>query len=265
MSDNQSSSEKVKPAEAVLPKPPSQMSEACSRFFSAHKEVVDFIGYISSLAMGMDKVGRILNDSEARPEDDTEIVVEPGGRADDLRKYRQLILQMMLTRGVDNFLSFISELLALVFRTRPETLRTGEHVRVDFVLEHASMEDLIDRLVERRVEQLSFAGMRSLQADLKKTLGFELLQSEEDVERAVRLVESRNLIVHSRGVVNRRYESRVAAEGDSQLGRSLKLWAEQVFMDLGFLAGTVASIDERACSKWKLDRPEVGGSPPRLS
>lgn len=84
---------------------------------------------------------------------------EGAGAARALQTYRQLILQMMLCRAVDSFLTYISELLALTYRTKPEMLKSGETVRLDVILQYQAMEDLVSALVERRVSQLSFQGV----------------------------------------------------------------------------------------------------------
>jgi hypothetical protein len=89
--------------------------------------------------------------------------IEKEGALHALREHhRGMFLEMMLSRATENFLTYVTELLTLVFRTRPETLRTSETVRLDAILKHVNMEDLIHELAERRVNQLSYQGMRDL-------------------------------------------------------------------------------------------------------
>src|SRR5260221_6988835 len=125
------------------------------------------------------------------------------GRQARIKRFGRFVIEMMLVRGADNFLTYVSELLALVFTSRPETLKSGETVRLDEILQHSTMDDLVKRLAERRVERLSYQGMRDLQKDLSEKLSFELFPSPESLVRAVRVIEIRNLLVHNRGIVNR--------------------------------------------------------------
>jgi hypothetical protein len=146
---------------------------------------------------------------------------------------------MVAARGVDNFLTFLSELLALLFRERPETLRSSEQqVKVAFVLQHNSMEELTEALGERRVEQLAYAGMRELADRLDDQLGFQLFETEDELRRAIEFIEARNLIVHNRGIVNRTYISRVPWKR-AELGERVTLG--DVVENLLWLRESVAS------------------------
>jgi hypothetical protein len=77
----------------------------------------------------------------------------------------------------------------------------GQRLRpIDTILEHAAMDDLLASLVERRVNDLSFKGIRALADYLSDRLAFDLFDSQDDLQRAVRIVEIRNLIAHNRGL-----------------------------------------------------------------
>ena len=162
-----------------------------------------------------------------------------------------VVFQMLVTRSVDSFLTYIADLLALLFRTRPEMLRSAEQVRTEFILRFDSMDDLVEALAERRVERLSYAGMDDLTTNLSESVGFDLFPDAADLARAARIVEDRNLIVHNRAVVNRRYLSKVA-EATTALGDRLELDFEPVFADLSFLTERATDIDARAAAKWSI-------------
>jgi hypothetical protein len=176
----------------------------------------------------------------------------------ELRRHAQLLLQMSYSRAVDNYLAYLSELLWLLYSERPETLRArvedtggGEKVALDVVLEHSTMDDLVGTLVEQRVTDLSFKGVRSLADYLGSRLKFDLYSDEERFHRAMAIVELRNLIVHNRAVVNRLYLSRVP-DSPFALGDAVKLDVDDFFADIAFLAESVVDIDTRAVEKWGL-------------
>jgi len=171
-----------------------------------------------------------------------------------LLQYGRFVMEMLLVRATDNLLTYIAELLALVFTTRPETLRSNETVRLEEILQHSTMEDLVQYLAERRVERLSYQGMKDLQKDLADRLGFEMFLSDESLSRAIRIIEVRNLIVHNRGIVNRLFQTRT---GDSTvaIGNLVKINLQNTMLeDLTFLAESVGQMDERAAVKFGLHR-----------
>lgn len=159
--------------------------------------------------------------------------------------------EMILCRGVDNFLTYISQLLALIFISKPETLRSSDKVRVDYVLQHPNMEELIKDLVERRVNDLSYQGMHKLNKHLAEEIGLQLIPDGPKLNKIVRLIECRNIIVHNRGIVNKLFLSRVL-NSKEKLGDSLDLDSPNFFMDQMFLAEQVENIDSLAAKKFSL-------------
>jgi len=160
---------------------------------------------------------------------------------------------LMLGRAVDNYLSYLSDLLALLFTERPETLRSREKVDLEFVLQWETMAELQDALAERRVENLAYKGMDDLAEYVSRTLNFELFQSPQLRAEVRHTVERRNLIVHKRGVIDRRYVQRVG-EADGKPGQPLDLGGSQTLDAISGLCIAVADIDDRASEKWSLSR-----------
>jgi hypothetical protein len=235
---------------------PKAMSESCVRFLEHLFGTQHFVYFVTELVTRSDAGRKRAIEALLfmAPEDERERLKKSRAQGNvhqkELVRYRQVILEILITRTVDNYLVFISELLATVFRTRPEMLRSNERVPLEFVLRYDNMDDLVDALAERRVERLAYSGMRQRTEDLGRTIGFELFESESDQRRVVKLVEDRNLLVHNRGVVTRTYLSRVGEH--RALGSRLDLDANTVFEDVEFLAQTAVLTDERAATKWQL-------------
>src|SRR5262249_46896772 len=63
-----------------------------------------------------------------------------GFTADEIEKLpherlQRLLKELVLTKLADNYLNFLIDMLALVLRTKPEILRSGDQERVDFILQ----------------------------------------------------------------------------------------------------------------------------------
>ncbi len=239
------------------PRVPGAMTQPGWSFQHEHERLFAFVVYITQLATSMDEKAKVAARAlyeEEEPEKYRETLenIEKHGATRALRKlHRTLLLEMMVRRVADNFLTYVTELLVVVFRARPETLRSSETVRLDAILKHATMEELVHGLAERKVSQLSYQGMRDLSAYLADRLGFELFTKPENLERAVRIIESRNLIVHNRGLVNDLFLSRVPS-ASAKIGEPLDLDTDQIFDDLEFIALSVYEVDDRAVQKFSL-------------
>jgi hypothetical protein len=252
------------PEEDHVPRPPERATRPCARFFRDLYALIDFMGFISRLALGADEATKIASEALRDTADDEstrerhQAAFDQGGRAvKKLRAHKELLLQLLSARATDNFLGYVSELMSLIFRTRPETLRSSEQVRLDVILQYSAMDELIDHLAEERVNALSYQGMRRLADHLRDRLGFQLFVDDTHLDRAVLVVEIRNLVVHKRAVIDRAFLSRVPAYLGT-VGDTIALDVDGVFSDFKFLATRVRDIDVRAQEKFNLDA-EVAG------
>lgn len=115
-----------------------------------------------------------------------------------------------VTDSVDNFLSYLADVAALIMKHRPETLRTQAEVPVADVLAHPSMEEFIEWLAEREVSRLTMRGLPDVAEYFLKRFGLPVGKTEEQIQllRSATLV--RNLNTHRRGIVDRRFMDAIA-------------------------------------------------------
>ena len=144
--------------------------------------------------------------------------------------------------------------MALIFKTRPETLKSGESIKLDEVLQYGNMDSLIGHIAEKRVNQLSYQGMKSLSNYFFEKLGFNLFESEDDLQRAICLIEIRNIITHNRAVINRIFLSRIP-NYPGQIDQQIDMSPDEVLDNMKFLMGLVAYVDSRISKKFNLPRP----------
>jgi hypothetical protein len=233
------------------------LTEAAFRFYKDYLEVTDFLGFVAQLATDFDDSRDRLIRRHVHAASDPaerlrfEEMLENAGRSavGRLATYEDLFLEMLFSRGVDNFLTYVADVLALILGTRPEMLRSKEEVRLEEVLAHDTMEDLVAFLVDRRVERLAFRGLRELGDDVSQKYALALFADEAELARAADAVEIRNLIVHNRAVINRRFLSRVS-NLMGQLGQRVHLTVDMTFGELDFLGTAVGRIDGEAREKF---------------
>jgi hypothetical protein len=225
----------------------------------ASAKIVLFLEWIIDSAIDLDDAVRATAKEDRRSgrmdsSHMTRELVVGAGATRTLSAFYGLMTEMALCRAVDNYIIYLTELLSLVFRAHPESLRSGEEVRLDLVLRHATRASLIKSLIERKVNQLSYQGMRDLAQYLSKRLNFELFQEQDALERAILLVEMRNAIVHNRGIVNETFVRRVAPSLVPH-GKQLRFSVNDLRNHVEFLAQSVADIEHRARDKFGISLP----------
>ncbi|MDQ3816189.1 MAG: hypothetical protein M3362_00695 [Acidobacteriota bacterium] len=175
-----------------------------------------------------------------------------------LQMYLPLLAELTLCRAVDGFLTFLAATLSLIFRTKPETLRSSELERLDFILQFPTMEELVTALAERRVDKLSYGGMREITKYFEERLGLQLFDAPAELDAAVRFIEVRNIIVHNRGVVSSIFKKRLP-DASEQVGDRVSLTPEEIAAQMTYLAKLADRIDARAVDKFGL--PTVCATP----
>jgi hypothetical protein len=144
------------------------------------------------------------------------------GYTQSLARFNRLRGEVVVSRGYDNYLSYVTEIMALLYQRKPELLKPTDNVQVEWVMEHESMEDLMASLAERRVALLARKGLGPLSDHLSKAMGLDLFESDASREAAILAAERRHLIVHHRAIINRRWMRRFGSEHGG-LGERLEL------------------------------------------
>ena len=219
-------------------------------FFSTLSDILQSTDQLAN-AVAEVRLGQ-LDPGDSRRIAFEEALKRPDRRQEWFKAQQDLVVELLVLRVVDGFLTYLAQTLATVFRARPEMLRSEEQVRVDEVLRFDTMEELISYLAEQRVTSLTYKSLGELSDYLRRRLGFEMFASDEDRSRASALVELRNLVVHNGRVVNARYVARVPGF-QGTIGTKVPVDAETL-EEAAFLTEVALRIDEQAAAKWGLAR-----------
>ncbi len=232
-------------------KPVPHLTEAAIRFAGEHSRLLDFHVFFSEA-----KLRKFIDKQQGETEELKALLLE-------IQQHDALLTEVVICRVVDNFLSFVSDLLALIYKVRPEMLRSSEQERIDFVLRFESMDELRSALAEKRVERLAYLGLRDLAEHLKSQMGFDLFPVTDQLDRAAMLVEYRNLFVHNRGVVSSMSVRRFTILKE-HLGKRIEIPPKDVRELRQFLENAALDIDIRASTKFSLPVASLPEPPEHL-
>jgi hypothetical protein len=159
-----------------------------------------------------------------------------------------------MVRYVDNYLVYIADMIALLLRSRPESLRSSEMVTLADVLAHESREDLIQWLVEDRVNRLTFKGFGEISQFVENRFGLPLVEDEKLRRELVHSIAKRNLLVHRRGIADQRFMEALRIEGVDVSGYTLGSFAggQGNVTVLRSVLASVRDIEARFVSKFGL-------------
>lgn len=227
---------------------------ASGRYF--HNEltaVLNLFDLVSKSVSGMDKVIKHLKPtaegSEEGAQEDDELQFGPYSQR--LRDYSQHFLQMIICRLVDNFASYLADVIREVIKVKPELLRSNEQVKVEYVLQFDSMSELVTDLVDRKVTALSYGGFTEMEKWCNEKLKVPIVTDDAERDALIELIETRNVFVHNRGRVGEKYlrtvKQTTLIKGDERL-IDLDYFVHAVTI----LGGAALPLDERVAAKYAL-------------
>ena len=232
-------------------KVPSRGSDALLDFLSSYRQINSFIAYLLHLVGSVEFTGvtahNALVDTEHDPVKKQQLIDAWAGRrspVNKLKTHRQFLLEVILVRHVENYLNFLSALLKEIFEAKPETLRSSEKIDLETVLRHASIDDLVRTVAERKVESLSYSSFSDLAEYFQERFHINLLTKEHEA-LVVDAIETRNISVHNRCHIDRRYVIRTKGDA-SQIGKIRGLNIDTVETIAICLASSAVAVDKTA-------------------
>lgn len=109
---------------------------------------------------------------------------------------------------VDAYLCYISGILQNIMKKRPDVLRSSESLTFKEVLEQGTQAELLEYLIDKKINKLSYGGLNSLEEYVRSVFSIALFPNFEVEEGIKILIEARNINVHNRGFVNRTFLER---------------------------------------------------------
>jgi len=148
-----------------------------------------------------------------------------------------VLAEMLLGKGVDNFLTYLAQLLAAIYEARPE-LAGGDAAPPA-------------EAARQQVLRQTAAGFAALCAQWQAALGLDLFPDEKWRQRAVLIVESRRLLAEHRGIVHAEFLAQTAAAGD--LGQRQEIDLVTAARWIRFLMAAALKIDQQAQQQFGLE------------
>jgi len=217
---------------------------ALARYLNDLRSVLGFEAYLWRVVVKADYSD---GDPPKLPEPD-----DPPARQDAvaLMDTHKLVLgEMVFCRSVNSFLTYLADLMTLIYEKYPKKLPSDKQTTYRFCIEHHMAGDLISALAEKTVTELTHQNLDDLAKHFEKNLDLVLFTKAAQSANAGLCVDIRNIVTHNRGFINRFFIQR-NPQYASLLGARVVLdKTEEMLSDLGYCA---RQLDLRAISKFGL-------------
>jgi hypothetical protein len=165
--------------------------------------------------------------------------------------HRGVLNEMLFCRAINSYLTYLADLMTLIYEKYPRKLPTNKQMTYGFGIEHHLAGDLISALAEETVFEKTHQGFEELAKYFKKNLDLILFTKEEDRVNAALCVDIRNIVTHNRGIINRFFIQRNPTFADA-IGKRFQLTDDDLRNKLGDLGYCARQLDIRASKKFGL-------------
>jgi hypothetical protein len=117
-------------------------------------------------------------------------------------QHRQLVNEIMPSRAVESFDLYVVSIMRDLFLAKPEMMKSEGAIDVSAVIESGSYDEIVSRIAERKVHELSYKSLAELRKFITSRTGVDLFRTQEIFDLALAISETRNLIAHNDCVVN---------------------------------------------------------------
>jgi len=230
---------------------PTTGTASCKDFFLSWAKVNSLMVYIIKMAGVLQKIldakCSIFLLNKERPDSEQ----NKFGPLEEFTNQRQNISEILLCRQIDNFQTYISSILFESYLCKPDLLKSNEKIDVNIVLGQKSLNDIVMSIAERKVESLMYSSFMSIRKYIEDKFNTTIVDCE-DLDNVITAIETRNIIIHNKCIVNNRYITKThSAQG---------LLGKKVILDIGnierlsmMLAYSVKIFDNKIKQKLNLE------------
>jgi hypothetical protein len=162
------------------------------------------------------------------------------------------MLEMLVCKNVDAVDYYEAQMLRKSFKQRPELMRASEYsVQMSTVLQSSNIDEIILKVVERKVQELSYKGLAEIINYLNATFKLKFDSKSPDYQEALEVFYARNIFVHNGGIVNEIYLQNTR-RADLKVGDRYPLTTSYFLNGTGSLAAFIYNLDKQYLSHFKL-------------
>jgi hypothetical protein len=174
-----------------------------------------------------------------------------------IREYSRLLSRDLIVSMVNNFHCYLSEVLQDVMDKKHEVLRSSERITTEEALQFNRIQDLRAFIADKKINELSYGGLRQIQDFISERLGVEMFASDEQRSLLAIFVELRNVHTHNRGTLNQLFLNRIGAghrRFSFKLGDAYHVDLDEFVLLSRNAIDVALNLDDKLAIKFKLKR-----------
>lgn len=167
----------------------------------------------------------------------------------------KILARILFSSFVDNFETYLSDLLYEIFLAKPATLKSGSTVTVKEVLDCSDLQDFVNYLAKQKISKLQKGSVKGFISDNPQISNLNVIDNlkQNEIEK---ILQIRHLYSHRNGIVDEKFLQYFTGEFTLNLEHQMSI--DEICDKLCYLAEIAHQIDSAAIAKYKLAQMNDG-------
>jgi Putative DNA-binding domain len=161
----------------------------------------------------------------------------------------KILTRILFSSFVDNFETYLSDLLYEIFLANPATLKSQQQVTIEEVLNCSDLQEFVKYWSKQKLSKLQKGSVKGFIKDNRQISDLGVLDESEQNE-IEKILQIRHLYSHRNGTVDEKFLQYFT--GKFNLNSEHKMSISEICDTLCYLAKIVDQIDSAATAKYKL-------------
>lgn len=164
-------------------------------------------------------------------------------------KEGKVLNRILFSSVVDNFETYLSDILFEIYLAKPETLKSDQLVKVEDVLNCSDIQDFITFWAKQKIGKLQKGSVKGFISDNKQIKDLNVIdkKAQDEIEK---ILQIRHLYSHRNGIVDDKF-LKYFPTGYSY-GIEHQMSIDDILDKVDYLANSVNGIDNAAIVKYSL-------------
>lgn len=164
-------------------------------------------------------------------------------------KEGKVLLRILFSSVVDNFETYLSDILFEIYLAKPETLKSEQMVKVEDVLNCSDIQEFITFWAKQKIGKLQKGSVKGFIAENKQIKDLNVISNiiQDEIER---ILQIRHLYSHRNGIVDDKFLKYFPA--GCSYGSEHQMSVDEILDKIEYLSDIVDKIDKATISKYSL-------------
>lgn len=163
-------------------------------------------------------------------------------------KEGKVLSRILYSSIVDNFETYLSDILLEIYLAKPETLKSEQTVKVEEVLNCSDLQDFIMYWAKQKIGKLQKGSVKGFISENKQIRDLKVIDNvkQDEIEK---ILQIRHLYSHRNGIVDDKFLKYFSGFSS---GSEYQISIDEILDKIEYLTQTIVEIDKAAVAKYNL-------------